>query len=284
MRKTDLGTFKEQPFPPSRTATVDTVHIGKTRHHVPVLLEVDVTRAREVIAARKKEAGEEISFAGWATKCLAQAASEHKRMHALRKGRGKLVLFDDVDVAMTIYREYTGDDAGERLPMPVVIRRANEKAVGEISAEVRAAQTLSLEPGQQWLRPEGGAPDPWLWRLFAALPWPARKWLVWKPLLGDPYRVKRTMGTVLVTSAALSGSPAWAIPIGIHPLIVALGSISRKPALVEERIEPRDMLSLSVLFDHDVVDGLPVARFVRRLTGLLEGAFGLEAEKAAAHD
>jgi pyruvate/2-oxoglutarate dehydrogenase complex dihydrolipoamide acyltransferase (E2) component len=44
---------------------------------------------------------------------------------------------------------------------------------------------------------------------------------------------------------------------------------------LECRVEPRDMLSLSVLFDHDVIDGVPAAAFVRRLTELMEGAYGL---------
>ena len=32
---------------------------------------------------------------------------------------------------------------------------------------------------------------------------------------------------------------------------------------------------MTVLFDHDVVDGLPVALFLRRLSELMEGAFSL---------
>jgi hypothetical protein len=45
---------------------------------------VEVTRAREDVARQREEAGVDISFTVWATKCLAQAASEHKRVHALR--------------------------------------------------------------------------------------------------------------------------------------------------------------------------------------------------------
>lgn len=45
---------------------------------------------------------------------------------------------------------------------------------------------------------------------------------------------------------------------------------------LECRVEPRDMLSLTVLFDHDVIDGVPAAAFVRRLTELMEGAHGLD--------
>ncbi len=32
---------------------------------------------------------------------------------------------------------------------------------------------------------------------------------------------------------------------------------------------------MTVAFDHDVVDGMPVALFLRRLTGLMERAEGL---------
>jgi len=86
------------------------------------------------------------------------------------------------------------------------------------------------------------------------------------------------MGTVVVTSIGNIGKGSgygWAIPIGIHPLIIALGSIARKPGVVGDTIEIREYLSTTVLFDHDVIDGAPVARFVQRLKELLETCFGL---------
>ena len=85
------------------------------------------------------------------------------------------------------------------------------------------------------------------------------------------------MGTVMVTSVPLtsrSGGGAWAIPAGVHPLTVALGAVGRRPALAEGG-GARELLSMTVLFDHDVVDGLPVALFLRRLSALMEGASGL---------
>jgi hypothetical protein len=72
------------------------------------------------------------------------------------------VVFDDVDMGMAIHRLFTGDESGERIPMPCVIRKANEKTVAQIGAEIKAAQTLSLEPGQQRLDPEGHTPPPWV--------------------------------------------------------------------------------------------------------------------------
>jgi hypothetical protein len=40
------------------------------------------------------------------------------------------------------------------------------------------------------------------------------------------------------------------------------------------------MLSLTVVFDHDVVDGAPAARFVKRLVELIESGYGLPESEA----
>jgi pyruvate/2-oxoglutarate dehydrogenase complex dihydrolipoamide acyltransferase (E2) component len=36
------------------------------------------------------------------------------------------------------------------------------------------------------------------------------------------------------------------------------------------------MLNLTIIFDHDVIDGAPAARFARRLVELIESGYGLE--------
>ena len=64
--------------------------------------------------------------------------------------------------------------------------------------------------------------------------------------------------------------------MGIHPLVIALGGIARKPGIVGDKVEVREYLGMTVLFDHDVTDGAPVARFVQRLRELIENGYGLE--------
>jgi pyruvate/2-oxoglutarate dehydrogenase complex dihydrolipoamide acyltransferase (E2) component len=274
-----IGAFDELPNPVWRRFGEDTVRLGKARNHVPVLLEVDVTAARAALAERRQRGGSDVSFTAWAVKCIAQAAAEQRRVHAVRRGRrDRPVAFYDVDVCLAVYRRIAGDESGERLPMPFIVRNVNEKPLERVSDEIRTVQSRPLPPDQQWLDPLADVPPPWLVRLGLAAPRRLRDWLYWDRLLGDPFRVKKTMGTVTVTSVPLtskSGGAAWGIPAGIHPLIVALGAIGRRPGIVEDRVEARDMLSLTVLFDHDVVDGVPMALYLRRITDLLEGAFGL---------
>jgi pyruvate dehydrogenase E2 component (dihydrolipoamide acetyltransferase) len=52
--------------------------------------------------------------------------------------------------------------------------------------------------------------------------------------------------------------------------VLGVGRIVREPAVVEECIVPRDLLTLSLTFDHRVVDGAPAARFLQTLRGCLE--------------
>jgi pyruvate/2-oxoglutarate dehydrogenase complex dihydrolipoamide acyltransferase (E2) component len=52
-----------------------------------------------------------------------------------------------------------------------------------------------------------------------------------------------------------------------------LGGIAKKPSIVEERIEVREYLSVTISFDHDIIDGAPAARFTQRLKGLIENGY-----------
>jgi hypothetical protein len=82
------GTYEERPFLKSRLATVDTVAEGRRKHHIPVLLELDVTQARGWLRAHKEQTGDSLSFTGWLVTCLARAVSEHKHVQAMRLVQG----------------------------------------------------------------------------------------------------------------------------------------------------------------------------------------------------
>lgn len=54
--------------------------------------------------------------------------------------------------------------------------------------------------------------------------------------------------------------------------ILGLGAIRREPVFVgRDRVEPRQFMTLSLTFDHRVVDGAPAARFLADLRAAIEG-------------
>jgi pyruvate/2-oxoglutarate dehydrogenase complex dihydrolipoamide acyltransferase (E2) component len=68
----------------------------------------------------------------------------------------------------------------------------------------------------------------------------------------------------------------WGLAPMNHTLTLVVGGLAHKPGLVAGRIAEREYLCLTLTLDHDVIEGAPAARFVRRLTELIESGAGLQ--------
>lgn len=257
--------------PGARRDVLDMIDLGSWQHRMFALIEVDVTEARRCIAAQAEKTGERVSFTGYLCWRLAQAVAADKTVQAYRKGRAQLVLFDGVDVGLMIERQ-----VGEvRAPVGYVVRGAERKTVWEIHREIRAVQA-----GVQTAAGSDGEFPRWLamlWRTPGLGPKLGGA-IVRAAIRHDPARTwVKNAGTVGVTAVGMFGrSGGWGLsaPAG-HTLCLIVGGIARKPMCVGERVEAREMLSLTVAFDHGVVDGAPAARFVQRLVAGIEAADGL---------
>ena len=60
-----------------------------------------------------------------------------------------------------------------------------------------------------------------------------------------------------------------------HTLGLIVGGLATKPAVVGGQIAEREYLCLTLNMDHDLIDGAPAARFIKRLTDLIESGAGL---------
>jgi len=274
-----IGGYRVVAFRPERNGTLDTLRWAKKRHQVPILLEVDVTEARKAVRAHRRRTEAGLSFTAWIVSCVARAAAEHPRVHAVRRGKREIVIFDEVDVAVLVERTLEGGDDPESLPMPTVVRRAERKSPAEIHEEIQRAREAQITPGASSIE---RSVSPRLQSLFFRAPAWVRDLLFWRWLVRSPWRVKRTMGTVVVTSVGMAspGILTWGIPLSLHPLAVGVGGITRR----EEGSRIAEILGLTVVFDHEVTDGAPVGRFVQRLTQMISGCEGLTGAEAAQAD
>ena len=256
-------------FPSSRQFTLDIGKMGMKKHHVKALIQVDVTQSRKKIRQIRKEKGNVLSFTSWLLTCIGRAVEEQPGVHALRKGRNRLVIFRDIDISTMVEKQ-----VGEfPVPIPLVIRKVNTKDVTEIYEEIEDAKREQLKEGSDFVLGKDKKNDPA--RIFAVLPQCVRL-LAWKLLLSNPVRVKKMMGTVMVTSVGMMGKASgWIIPYSIHPVCLAIGSIETMPGVDGDAIDVREYLDITILMDHDVIDGAPAARFVSRLSELIEGGYSL---------
>src|SRR5690348_5870932 len=226
------------------------------------LIEVDVARARAALRQHKAQTGEALSFTAFLAACLAKAVDEHKAVQAFRKGGKRLILFDDVDISTRVEHEV----AGQKYVVPYIIRAANRKSVRELHHEIRAAQAADVRHALTRLPLLPVA----LYRPFA---WTA-------VALGrmSPHLWKTLMGTVGLTAVGMFGTGAgWGIPASSPTtLMLTVGGIGEKQAMVDGRPVIREYLSLTISVDHDLVDGAPAARFTQRLKELIESGYCLD--------
>jgi pyruvate/2-oxoglutarate dehydrogenase complex dihydrolipoamide acyltransferase (E2) component len=263
-----IGKYKIKSFSRNRQNVALIASEGWRKHSIHAILEVDVTKARQLIHNYKEKTGESISFTGWIAKCIGQALSENIELNAYRLGKRKIVIFDDVDIAIPIERFVDG----EYIPMGYIIRKVNKKGIKEITKEIRTAQKEAADKSTQVLIKN----ITWIEKFVLNSPVFIKKLLLWI-LRRNGILKKKYMGTVGLTAIGMIGKfSGGIIPLGgTTAILVTVGGIKKKPGVVANRIEIREYLNMTVTFDHDIVDGGPLARFTGRLTELMENAFGL---------
>ena len=90
-------------------------------------------------------------------------------------------------------------------------------------------------------------------------------------------RAHQATGTVQVTAVGMfaDGSGFAIAPPTLASLLLVVGGISRRPRVIGDGIEVRDVVDLTLTIDHNVVDGSPATRFAADLRRLLHTAAAL---------
>lgn len=246
-----------------RRLTVDAGWIESRRHNVHGLLELDVTEARRIIGEQKQKTGETISFTAFVIACLARAIGDNLRMHAYRDWRGRLVVFNDVNINTMFDAEVDG----QRTVLPHIIKAADKKNLRQINDEIREVQ-------HQHKTAQSSAEARYISQ-FTALPAFLRRFFYWY-IYKNPRLLHERFGTVAVTAVGMfAKGSGWGIAFGNHTLSVTLGGIGQKAGVVDGEIKVREYLSVTLTMDHDIIDGAPAARFAQQFRELVESAHEL---------
>jgi pyruvate/2-oxoglutarate dehydrogenase complex dihydrolipoamide acyltransferase (E2) component len=234
-------------YPPVRKFTADTGRIGRDKHYIRTLLQVDVTDALQKIKTLRTP-GRKISFLAWFIKVLADTVAEHPPINGIHKGRNRVLVFKNVNISTIVEKKVDGVP----VPLPLVLRCVNEKTSFQINDEIQSAVDQPVKTEGNYVL--GTGQSSLLLKLAVEM-----------------------MGTVVVTSLGTVGRiSGWIIPSSMHPLSIGIGSLNKQPAFVGGALEKRDILHLTIAIDHDVVDGMPALDFVADLVARLESGSGLD--------
>ncbi|OAQ52892.1 hypothetical protein HTG_08680 [Natrinema mahii] len=226
---------RREPFTGVRKTIADAMVESKySAPHVTHHDEVDVTElvaAREDLKPRAEERGIRLTYMPFIVKAVVAALHEHPEMNAV---------IDEASEEI-VYRDYynigiaTATDVGLMVP---VLEDADRKGLLQLSSEmnevVQKARDRTISPDE---------------------------------LRGSTFTITNIGG--------IGGE--YATPIINYPEagILAIGEIKRKPRVVTdedgtESIEPRSVMTLSLSFDHRLIDGAVGAQFTNTVMEYLE--------------
>ncbi|RZV11867.1 pyruvate dehydrogenase E2 component (dihydrolipoamide acetyltransferase) [Natrinema hispanicum] len=226
---------RREPFRGVRKTIAEAMVESKySAPHVTHHDEVDVTAlvdAREELTPRAEDRGIRLTYMPFLMKAVVAALKEHPEMNAVI----------DEDAEEIVYRDYynigvaTATDVGLMVP---VVEDADRKGLLQLSSElnelVQKARDRTISPDE---------------------------------LRGSTFTITNVGG--------IGGE--YATPIINYPEagILAIGEIKRKPRVVTdedgaESIEPRSVLTLSLSFDHRLIDGAVGAQFTNTVMEYLE--------------
>ncbi|HSF83082.1 MAG TPA: 2-oxo acid dehydrogenase subunit E2 [Anaerolineales bacterium] len=257
--KTQKDGYHIVDFPRVREFVVDVMIPAEKKHMIHILFEADVTDVRKYLKKIKSVGESAPSLTSFIIKCVADAAMANKRIAALRFAPRKLAIFDDMHVSCNVEKEIDGQSQ----PMGLVVRQANRKSINEIHDEIHSyvdeGYKKQVEPMKK----------------FAKFPRFMRAIFI-SPMLNNPNKIAKDGFNIIVTSMGMFGAGGGhVIPYQHASLCISVGGITKKPGIVDDHVEPREYLSITATFDHDITDGAPAARFAQVLKEHIERGHGL---------
>ncbi|MBM9613208.1 2-oxo acid dehydrogenase subunit E2 [Desulfobulbus rhabdoformis] len=254
-------------YPRMRNAILDIMAEGRRKNIINLLIQPDVSLlCQELERLRSQNESDKPTLTACVAHVFAGCIDADRSLQAYRLGRKKLVIFDEVDLAMMVEREVEN----QLLPVVYIIRGANTKSLAEIDHSLRQAKTTPLGTHGPLSRLE---------YFFFTLPRFLRR-LVWWYLRRDPYSFKQLAGTVGITSMGMhTQGSAVVIPITPMSLTLSIGSLEQGWQVIDGQPVQRQLLQCNIGADHDVIDGAPLMRFAERFRQALEQGLPLCSSK-----
>jgi pyruvate/2-oxoglutarate dehydrogenase complex dihydrolipoamide acyltransferase (E2) component len=231
-------------------------------HNIYALLEFDITDLRKYLRDKRidKCGGSLFSFF---IKAIALCLKEYPAFNSMID-RKKTTFFDQVDVSIPIEIERDGKIENKQY----IIWNASEKTTFLIDREIETAKkTIDDQRGFILSKP--------MQKLMELLPGKVAISVI-RMMIRNHKRTKELSGTVFITSISMfSTIPGYIIPFigGPKASSFAIGSISKKPIVIKDQIKIREMINVTVIFNHDIIDGAPAARFINKLRKMIENEY-----------
>ncbi|MFT6716122.1 MAG: pyruvate/2-oxoglutarate dehydrogenase complex dihydrolipoamide acyltransferase (E2) component [Saprospiraceae bacterium] len=248
--------YQVKEWPSYRDDIIDFLSLSKERNPIVGVFEVDITKASSLFAQQEEKSNSIMAYLLW---CIGQAVKAHPEVHAMKKGK-EVITFEDVDISMMIEKD---SDKNQKMPVPYIFRKIQNKSYQEVNKELQDAKSKDFSTLSKRRKKS---------KLYKILPRFIRLALL-KKVLSDPFKSKKALGTIALTSLGMfvKNRKFWPIPVVPYSCGIAAGSIYTS----QEGDQIKKIMCVTVTVDHNIVDGGPASRFTQTLFDILEKAEGL---------
>jgi len=196
--------------------------------------EVDMSaliQLRDKLLGKEQEIGTRITFNDLFVYILCKAVQHVPQVNASLVG-DEIKIWEDINVGIAVAVELGPYESGLVVP---VLRNADQKSLSEISLRCRE---LSQRARENALTPE-----------------------------------ELSGGTITVSNVG-AFAPGWTVSTPVlnlpQAVVVQPGAIVKKPVVVDDQVTIRPMMTISITFDHRVLDGVPILKFYTRMKEFIE--------------
>ena len=131
--------YKIETFPKTRIATFDICSVGIQKHQVAAMIEIDVSESREKIKKLRNKTNR-ISFTAWLMKVISLTIKDHELAAGFLKGKRKVFVFNDINISLAVEKKLNG----QKVPIPLIIEKTNEKSIEVITKQINDANLFGL--------------------------------------------------------------------------------------------------------------------------------------------
>lgn len=232
--------------------------VGRGSIPTYMTMDIDMTWAED-LRVQLSRLGHKTTVTAILLKAIAIAQRNHPDTRTAVLPWGKTVTFNEIVAGFTVER-FVGTQPALFFG---AIQQADTKSVEEIALELRE-------------HAEKDFADVWQLRVqdkFTHLPRFIRNVILWVGLRFPAIRLACMNATFGVSSLGKFGVKIL-VPPCVTTSTFGVGAVEQRPVVVDGTIQIRRMMTLTLNFDHRLIDGAPAARFLSDIKSLLEG--GLE--------
>jgi len=224
---------------------------NRSDNKVAMLNEIDMTECERIRGESAARGAPKPTYTAFLASAIALALKESPQANRITIELPfwkRIVQLNEIHITVAVERDKPGF---EQAVFAGTIYNADRKNLAELTKELRGLANATEESDPRWRL---------LKAIVERLPSRIARWILSAPRLTPTLWIKHRGGCVMISSPAKYGVDimvgAWPWPLGF-----SFGFVRPRPLVIDNRVEIRPAMVVTMSFDRRIMGGAPAARF-----------------------